>query len=410
MSDQQDFVIENGVLKKYNGPGGEVVILAGVEKIGRNAFQHCISMSGIALPDSVTEIGDGAFVGASSKYISAPKATTVGEAAFRYTFYLEEVNLESVETFAGTKEQFCDSVKLKYLYLPNAKNIPLLEWQMSLEVLQNGSWETQLEFIYAPKATEFQQPEESDLYYCKKLKFIFAPNLESLNLSTPPEGSDEIADGVRFPKDSNVKLYLSDKLTTYSDFKTSVAQLTIVAPQESYAHTVATENGYEFVPSDYRDSSVSSPVNVEDKGRSIRVTKTGLRFGFSWNEIPEIENLASDIEYGFIYHYNYDNMPYDSSQLTVENVGTDDIKQKTAYNLDHSTEGTTVFNLVFTDIPVSNYDTNISVRAYVCIDGMYFYSNSLNGSFKEVSNLVLQDEEIDQNTKNAVEKLLNKGA
>lgn len=41
---------------------------------------------------------------------------------------------------------------------------------------------------------------------------------------------------------------------------------------------------------------------------------------------------------------------------------------------------------------------------------MYFYSNSLNGSFEEVSSLVLQDEEIDQNTKNAVEKLLNKEA
>ena len=46
----------------------------------------------------------------------------------------------------------------------------------------------------------------------------------------------------------------------------------------------------------------------------------------------------------------------------------------------------------------------------MCIDGMYFYSNSLNGSFEEVSSLVLQDEEIDQNTKNAVEKLLNKEA
>lgn len=408
----------------------ESIYIPNVTEISYFAFKDCDSLSEDAVPfeqftivggyafsgapfeniilPNCTEIGDAAFIGASSKYISAPKATTVGEDAFRYTFYLEEVNLESVETFVGTKAQFCDSVKLKYLYLPNAKNIPLLEWQMSLEVLQNGSWETQLEFIYAPKATEFQQTEESDLYYCKKLKFIFAPNLESLNLSMQSADMDEADDGVRFPKDSNVKLYLSDKLTTYSDYKSSVAQLTIVAPENSYAHTVANENGFEFVPSDYRDSSVSSPINVEDKGRSIRVTKTGLRFGFSWNEIPEIENLASDIEYGFIYHYNYDNTPYDSSQLTVENVGTDNIKQKTAYNLDHSTEGTTVFNLVFTDIPASNYDANISVRAYVCIDGMYFYSNSLNGSFEEISGLVLQDNEIDQNTKNAVEKLLNK--
>ena len=406
----------------------ESIYIPNVTEVSYFAFKDCDSLSEDAVPfeqftivggyafsgarfeniilPNCTEIEEAAFIGASSKYISAPKATTVGEDAFRYTFYLEEVNLESVETFAGTKAQFCDSVKLKYLYLPNAKNIPLFQWQMSLEVLQNGSWETQLEFIYAPKATEFQQSEESDLYYCKNLKFIFAPNLESLSLAMQPEGTDEAYNGVRFPKDSNVKLYLSDKFTTYSDYKTSVAQLTIVAPENSYAHTVATENEYEFVPSDYRDSSVSSPVNVEDKGRSIRVTKTGLRFGFSWNEIPKIENLASNVEYGFIYHYNYDNMPYDSSQLTVENVGTDNIKQKTAYNLDHSTEGTTVFNLVFTDIPASNYDTNISVRAYVCIDGMYFYSNSLNGSFEEVSELVLQDNEIDQTTKTLVRNLL----
>ena len=68
----------------------------------------------------------------------------------------------------------------------------------------------------------------------------------------------------------------------------------------------------------------------------------------------------------------------------------------------------TVFNLVFTDIPASNYDANISVRAYVCIDGMYFYSNSLNGSFEEISGLVLQDNEIDQTTKSLVRNLLQK--
>ena len=31
MSENKDFVIENGVLKKYNGPGGEVVIPEGVD-------------------------------------------------------------------------------------------------------------------------------------------------------------------------------------------------------------------------------------------------------------------------------------------------------------------------------------------------------------------------------------------
>lgn len=65
-----------------------------------------------------------------------------------------------------------------------------------------------------------------------------------------------------------------------------------------------------------------------------------------------------------------------------------------------------MFNLVFTNIPDDNQSTNISVRAYVCIDGMYFYSNTLNGSFAEVSGKVLADEEIDESTKSMVKQLL----
>ena len=402
----------------------ESIYIPNVTEISGSVFAYCDSLSEDAVPfeqftkvgsnglahspferiilSNCTEIGDYAFIATEAKYISAPKATTVGKAAFRYTYSLEEVNLESVVSFADEFEVFCDSVDLKYLYLPKASTIPAFQWQQSLEYLENGTLKTELEFIYAPKATGFNYVynnghQMNDMQFLNELKFIYAPNLQTIDMT----------DGT-FPLNTTTTLYLSDEFSFFNILKKP--QLKIVAPQESYAHTVANENGFEFIPSDYRDPSLSSPVNVEDKGRSIRVTKTGLRFGFSWNEIPEIENLASDIEYGFIYHYNYDNTPYDSSQLTVENVGTDNIKQKTAYNLDHSTEGTTVFNLVFTDIPVSNYDTNISVRAYVCIDGMYFYSNSLNGSFEEVSSLVLQDEEIDQNTKNAVEKLLNKEA
>ena len=35
MSNTQDFIIENGILQKYNGPGGEVVIPDGVIEIGK---------------------------------------------------------------------------------------------------------------------------------------------------------------------------------------------------------------------------------------------------------------------------------------------------------------------------------------------------------------------------------------
>ena len=41
MSDIKDFVIENGVLTKYVGKGGDVVIPNGVTSIGEWAFKFC---------------------------------------------------------------------------------------------------------------------------------------------------------------------------------------------------------------------------------------------------------------------------------------------------------------------------------------------------------------------------------
>ncbi len=40
MSNPGDFIIENGVLKKYTGPDGDVVIPEGVVEIGKDAFRE----------------------------------------------------------------------------------------------------------------------------------------------------------------------------------------------------------------------------------------------------------------------------------------------------------------------------------------------------------------------------------
>ena len=71
-------------------------------------------------------------------------------------------------------------------------------------------------------------------------------------------------------------------------------------------------------------------------------------------------------------------------------------------------DSTTSFNLVISNIPKQYYNREITARAYVCIDGMYFYSEPLTRSFNQVANAVLADEEIDQNTKDKLNNLLKK--
>ena len=57
MSNPSVFIIENGVLTKYVGPGGDVVIPEGVTSIGDSSFRGCTSL---------TSIGNMAFYGCGS--------------------------------------------------------------------------------------------------------------------------------------------------------------------------------------------------------------------------------------------------------------------------------------------------------------------------------------------------------
>lgn len=56
-----DFTIIAGVLTKYNGSGGSVVIPDGVTSIGSGAFQHCVNVNKITIPNTVKSIENYAF-------------------------------------------------------------------------------------------------------------------------------------------------------------------------------------------------------------------------------------------------------------------------------------------------------------------------------------------------------------
>ena len=117
MSNINDFVIEEGVLKKYCGEGGAVVIPDGVTSIGDYAFQYCIRLTNITIPDGVTSIGNGAFSGCTSlTSITIPDGvTSIDEYAFYGCQSLTSITIPDGVTSIG-KWAFCGCISLERVY------------------------------------------------------------------------------------------------------------------------------------------------------------------------------------------------------------------------------------------------------------------------------------------------------
>ena len=131
MGHPQDIVIENGVLRKYTGPGGtivlpnglreigndafsgrrdleaDVVIPEGVEKIGESAFYDCIKLRSVTLPESLLTIELLAFLDCCSlSEVTIPKnVQTIGCWAFLRCKSLQKITLLGAQTGPDVKSQ-----------------------------------------------------------------------------------------------------------------------------------------------------------------------------------------------------------------------------------------------------------------------------------------------------------------
>ena len=94
MSNANEFIIENGVLKKYVGPGGDVVIPEGVTEIGDSAFANSANLVSISLPESVLKIGFQSFRNcATLQRFSAGKIVQIESTAFANCKSLKNVEI-----------------------------------------------------------------------------------------------------------------------------------------------------------------------------------------------------------------------------------------------------------------------------------------------------------------------------
>ena len=90
-----DFIIKDGVLEKYKGAGGAVVIPDSVTSIGNSAFWECTSLTSVTIPNSVTSIERGAFCGCTGlTSVTIPNSVTCIEMdAFSFCTGLTNVTI-----------------------------------------------------------------------------------------------------------------------------------------------------------------------------------------------------------------------------------------------------------------------------------------------------------------------------
>ncbi|MCL2045555.1 MAG: leucine-rich repeat protein [Oscillospiraceae bacterium] len=93
---EDDFFIEDGVLKAYLGNGGEVVIPDGVAEIGTGAFQNNKEITKVTLNVGLTKIGNFAFQGCTelTEIVFNYELETIGSYAFQGCTKLTTLNLK----------------------------------------------------------------------------------------------------------------------------------------------------------------------------------------------------------------------------------------------------------------------------------------------------------------------------
>lgn len=298
--------------------------------------------------DMACGIGEGSYI----RVIDFPKLTRITSRHLFDDMFVEEIYLESIEDLPD--DAFINLPALKVLYLPKAKTFNYID----VDKYGEYPYSAPLEIAWIPQVAKFTRA----FYFSDATKLVYAPSITKIQM-----------------ENYNTTFVLSEKATTVNIRITSEGWAnqifpTIIAPKNSAAW-----NQWKYSDED-PITYIDSDSIVKSLGAQIRTRDNGLRFGFMLDEsalgfdISEYENLYKRInkEYGFAY--SFDGLDENSETVSMDlRAGNENtlLKEATKRNVDGTIS---TYNAVFTGIPESHYDDRISARAYVCIDGMYFYS------------------------------------
>ncbi|MCM1285023.1 MAG: S8 family serine peptidase [Acetobacter sp.] len=418
--DESEFVIDNDrIIKAYLGNETNVVVPDVVNgivptQIGSKVFSNS-NIENIVLPDSIKTIGNDAFSNSNLKSVTANGIENLNERCFYGCNKLADIDLSKVRYIGSEALSGCELLNqdlelplldrvgdkglagtyFKSIKLPNciqagdsafenctAKDIVL----NTAETIGNDAFNNckNLINLYVPNAKDLS----GSMNGCTKLEVIFAPKITYITLSIP----------------NNTTIYCSEKLTGV-DFPDEYTDYiyTFISPEYTPGLNEADRDGYTD-----RFTRVNSDKFASSKGGQIRTRDNGLRFGFEFDESNidfDFGKYAENIDYGFVY--TFDSLEKKSDFQKNLNLRANKNNVLVKYADKRNVDGTvSTYNAVFTGIPVSHYSDKISARAYVYIDGMYFYSPVTTRSFNDVATKIIADDEIDQNTKNEVKTLL----
>lgn len=396
---ESEFVINNdGIIKAYLGNEANIVVpdvVNGKEprKIGPQVFSNS-NIETITLPDTIESIGDDAFSNTNLKSVTANNLCFLNKKCFYNCNQLSDIDLSKVKEIGSEALYGCKS-------LPKQPDFSSVDW-----VAEKGLAGTYFNIVNLPNCTKtgenaFDSCKAEEIimnkatsigaqafYNCSNLKTLYIPNATGL-------GNDNFNGCTNIklifaPKIKSLRLSIPSNVTIYAYRLTSAS-----LPQKylEYKYTIISpeyEPWMNNIPEKYQSSitHIISDDIAQSKGAQIRTKDNGLRFGFAFDENSigfDFKKYAENIEYGFVYTYKSLNGLNDFQKNDSLRANDSTVYTKSANK--RNVEGTvSTYNAVFTGIPAEHINDEISARAYVNIDGMYFYSPVITRSYSSASN------------------------